>query len=83
MQITIDCPQVPIASNYSDAEVLRAVQHNFPNPSPVLDMFIRRYERLLEAAGDQQIPSNVVQVNEEEDEHFNCPGCGVKLVASI
>jgi len=82
MKLFLVRPSIPVASNYNDEEVLQAAEKQFANPPPVLRLLMQRYERLLEAVGDQERATHIQQRCQEEDEDCSpvtCPACGEPL----
>lgn len=77
-----------VFGNVSDTEVLTLAEAYFPNATPLLQLLLKRYERLLEVAGDQEIATNTKQLSDEEEEEgdptevvtASCPSCGNQLI---
>lgn len=65
--VTVESRKV-VASNYSHQEFLDEARHQFPNPSPFMEQFLKRYEALATA-----------DVFDPADHILDCPQCGAQL----
>jgi hypothetical protein len=72
-------PSGVIPSSLTDKELLVHVEHQFPNPGPVIQELINRFARKYQA--DHRLPEG--DGRQERDDA--CPACGTALevVASI
>jgi hypothetical protein len=76
MRITaVDVPVV--SNNMTVAELVRAAEHAFPYPSPIIKLMIEK----LDAQGYVQFPD---QGSGQDDPHgVNCPSCGAALQITL
>lgn len=78
-----ESPQlVVIGSNYSNDELVRMLEHSFPQPSDLLQLAINR---IASVDIPNPAPTHVQQMQREEldpTEVFDCrcPACGCKLL---
>lgn len=76
----MNAPAQVQAHNLTDKELLVLVEHQFPNPGPIIGALIQRFE--------QRIRGHVVELEQGDGLHEaddKCPACGTALevVASI
>lgn len=80
MKIAVTSAQLkPVASNYSHGEFLAEAHARFPQPSPFLAEFLRRYQDLaeLETAVEKR------HHEEETSQAIDCPACGMSITVEI
>ncbi len=74
---------VPVMpSNFSNEEALKHVRHYYPNPGPVLEDFIKRFEELLDGTPDQdELEEKAGKLDDLQatDHEVRCPNCGSEL----
>lgn len=72
-------PYEPVPSNLSDEELLKHVQHVFPEPGSVLKLFFQRYEEMQErieaGKGAVSDANDTLQALSMKHE-VQCPHCG-------
>lgn len=71
--------QGPVASNYSHHEFLAEAHKRFPQPSPFLTEFLKRYEALAEL----EVAVERVQSEESQAQTIDCPACGMAITIEV
>lgn len=91
MIVHLELPTTPVysAGNFSDAELLIAVEQQFTNPGPLLKLLIQRFERkVLGKPSDKKMYpaySQPIPCQDGKHQPTDCPVCGstLEVVASI
>lgn len=80
MKINIVSAQAkPVASNLSAREFLADAHTRFPQPSPFLVEFLRRFEELVEL--DEAVDRK--HFEEAEPGDIECPACGTQISIEV
>lgn len=66
-----------VTTTLSAGEFLREARTRFPEPSPFMEEFLMRFERLIDGEKDLTLRVNEVKEHAEE---LHCPSCGTALL---
>lgn len=77
MKLIETTPKAPISGNFTNAELIRHIENEFPDLSGSLLVLLKRFDDICE---QDENPQHKVHVDDEYGEDVvMCPKCGTKF----